>query len=570
MLNYDSFLGLLSYMEKEIYGKRDMDHPSSNTPEFSVSELALSLKRTVEETYGHVRVRGELGRVTVAKSGHCYLDIKDDKAVINSIIWKGVMGRLTAYPEEGMEVICEGKLSTYPGRSNYQLIIEKMELAGEGALMALFEKRKKALAAEGLFDQDRKIELPFLPQRIGVITSPTGAVIRDILHRIKDRWPSHVLVWPVLVQGDKAASQIAAAVTGFNHLPDDMRPDVLIVARGGGSLEDLWCFNEEVVVRAASASHIPLISAVGHETDWTLIDFVSDYRAPTPTGAAEVAVPVRADYMETVSDYHLRLGRGLSRRINESQTKLKAARLPRAEMILSAFQQRLDLASTRLPSLTRLLDPARQALALISARLNLRPVKSRFEQNSQRLSHADNRLKQALRQRVDYGHGRLAPLGARLTPRVITARTAHLSERLEALSTRLEQAAHHHLQRGHGQLTHAASLLEAYSYQGVLQRGYALVRDGAGHVVRVRDGLETGRALTLTFADGDIGAVIAGDGPHDVTTPKADLQKKSPNKRRHTSSVKPKADKKPSHKSSDGSSDKQGSDGSAGGQGDLF
>jgi len=361
--------------------KEKMPDPISNTPEFTVSELAFSLKRTVEETFGHVRVRGELGRVTVAKSGHCYLDVKDDKAVINSIIWKGVMNRLSMRPEEGMEVICEGKLSTYPGRSNYQLIIDKMELAGAGALMALFEKRKKMLAAEGLFAAERKRELPFMPKTIGVVTSPTGSVIRDILHRIEDRFPSHVLVWPVLVQGDRAAEQITQAIKGFNQAEGFARPDVLIVARGGGSMEDLWCFNEESVARAAAASDIPLISAVGHETDWTLIDFVADYRAPTPTGAAEVAVPVREDWLETIADYGLRTTRGLRRNVNEKKTALSAARLPRLEGVVAAPQQRLDLAVATLPRPERLLEPMRQRLMV----QRLPPLKSLLTEFSRSL-----------------------------------------------------------------------------------------------------------------------------------------------------------------------------------------
>ncbi len=268
--------------------------------ELTVSDLAGAIKRTIETNFDRVRVRGELGRVTIAKSGHMYADLKDDKAVINTIMWKGSVSRLPFRPEEGLEVIAEGKLSTYPGRSNYQLIAETMSPAGAGALMALLEERKKKLAAEGLFDPTRKKPLPFLPKVIGVVTSPTGAVIRDILHRIQDRFPVHVIVWPALVQGEAAAKQIEAGIRGFNALTETSavpRPDVIIVARGGGSIEDLWPFNEEIVVRAASDSVIPLISAVGHETDTTLIDFVSDQRAPTPTGAAEIAVPVRAELM---------------------------------------------------------------------------------------------------------------------------------------------------------------------------------------------------------------------------------------------------------------------------------
>lgn len=444
---------------------------TTNTPEFTVSELAQSLKRTVEDTYGHVRVRGELGRTTIAKSGHCYLDIKDDRAVINSIIWKGVMSRLSMRPEEGMEVICEGKLSTYPGRSNYQLIVDKMELAGAGALMALFEKRKKMLEREGLFAPERKRELPFLPKTIGVVTSPTGSVIRDILHRITDRFPSHVLVWPVLVQGDKAAEQIAAAIDGFNTAKGFPRPDVLIVARGGGSMEDLWCFNEEIVARAAANSKIPLISAVGHETDWTLIDFVADYRAPTPTGAAEVAVPVRADWVETVGDYGQRLLRALRRTTAERATTLRAARLPRIDSVLAPARQRLDSSRASLPPISRLLDPkkntlARQGQALQSA---MRFTKQRQLTTLSRQSETLTRF------------GKTAE--------------AALKRQLETQSRRLDRA---------------GKLLDAYSYKGTLERGFALVRDEAGQVVRSKSSAKSGQAVSLTFADGEIGAVIAG------------------------------------------------------------
>jgi exodeoxyribonuclease VII large subunit len=465
---------------------------SSNTPEFTVSELAFSLKRTIEEQFGHVRVRGELGRVTIARSGHCYLDVKDDKAVINSIIWKGVMSRLSMTPEEGMEVVCEGKLSTYPGRSNYQLIIEKMELAGAGALMALYEKRKKALAAEGLFDETRKVVLPFMPKTIGVVTSQTGAVIRDILHRISDRFPSHVLVWPVLVQGDKAAEQIASAITGFNHAEGFPKPDVLIVARGGGSMEDLWCFNEEIVARAAAASTIPLISAVGHETDWTLIDYVADYRAPTPTGAAEVAVPVLADWVETLADYGLRLGRGLRRSVVERETKLKAARLPRLDTVLAPVQQRLDLAATRLPSAQRLYEPQRNALAL----QRLPSMDQILSRAAERLSQRDKALKAAMRFTKTSYENRLVQQG-------------EAAARLAASS---EQAMRRQIKTCAERLERAGKLLDAYSYQGVLERGYALVQDDKGKVVRSKDGVSAGQSVSLTFADGDRAAVIAGGG----------------------------------------------------------
>lgn len=444
---------------------------SSNTPEFTVSELAQSLKRTVEETYGHVRVRGELGRVTVAKSGHCYLDVKDDRAVINSIIWKGVMSRLSMYPEEGMEVICEGKLSTYPGRSNYQLIIEKMELAGAGALMALFEKRKKMLAKEGLFDKARKVDLPFLPKTIGVVTSPTGSVIRDILHRITDRFPSHVLVWPVLVQGDKAAEQITQAINGFNTADGFPRPDVLIVARGGGSMEDLWCFNEENVARAAANSKIPLISAVGHETDWTLIDFVADYRAPTPTGAAEVAVPVRADWVDTVDDYGLRLLRALRRTTSERATALRAAKMPRIDAVLAPARQRLDSSRASLPPISRLLEP-----------------------KTNKLTRAGQALQSAMR----------------FTKQRSMTEVKRSSETLDRYAHAAEMALKRQLETQSRRLDRAGKLLDAYSYQGVLDRGYALVRDADGKVIRSKADTSSGQAVNLTFKDGETGAVIAG------------------------------------------------------------
>ncbi len=453
-----------------------------NTPEFTVSELAMSLKRTVEQTYGHVRVRGELGRVTVAKSGHCYLDVKDDKAVINSIIWKGVMGSLSMRPEEGMEVICEGKLSTYPGRSNYQLIISKMELAGEGALMALFEKRKKKLAAEGLFDQDRKRDLPFMPKTIGVVTSPTGSVIRDILHRIVDRFPVHVLVWPVLVQGDKAAEQITTAITGFNHGEGFPRPDLLILARGGGSLEDLWCFNEENVARAAAASDIPLISAVGHETDWTLIDYVADYRAPTPTGAAEVAVPVMADWVETLSDYGLRLARALRRNVTERKNALAAARLPRLDAVLAPVQQRLDLACAKLPGAARLFERPAQKLAALRVPNPKHVIDSKAAQLS------------SLRLRPESITQNITRQSRVLTQEMRTANNV-IKRKLDSQSQRLSRA---------------GKLLEAYSYQGVLDRGYALVQTEGGEVVRSKDKLTAGDAVTLTFADGQSKATIEG------------------------------------------------------------
>ena len=400
------------------------------------------------------------------------------------------MSRLSMRPEEGMEVICEGKLSTYPGRSNYQLIIDKMELAGAGALMALFEKRKKMLEGEGLFAPERKRELPFLPKTIGVVTSPTGSVIRDILHRITDRFPSHVLVWPVLVQGDKAAEQITAAIEGFNEADGFPRPDVLIVARGGGSIEDLWCFNEENVARAAANSKIPLISAVGHETDWTLIDFVADYRAPTPTGAAEVAVPVRADWVETVEDYGLRLLRALRRTTSERATTLRAARLPRIDAVLAPARQRLDSSRASLPPISRLLDPKKNALA-----------------------RQGQALQSAMRFTKQRQISKLSQQGETLTRYGRSAQSA-LQRTLESQSRRLDRA---------------GKLLDAYSYKGTLDRGFALVRDEAGAVIRSKSDAKSGQAVSLTFADGELGAVIAGGA-----TPKAPRKTAKPPKQKQS------------------------------------
>ncbi|HET7335587.1 MAG TPA: exodeoxyribonuclease VII large subunit, partial [Rhizomicrobium sp.] len=317
----------------------------ANLPEFSVSEISAALKRTVEDSFPFVRVRGEISGLKFASSGHVYFDLKDDKAVINAIIWRGVAGKLRQKPEAGIEVVVTGRVTTYPGSSRYQIIVERLELAGLGALMALLEQRKKKLAAEGLFAPERKRPLPFLPEVIGVISSPTGAVIRDIMHRLTERFPRRVILWPVAVQGDRAAAEIAAAIDGFNALEVSgkiPRPDVLIVARGGGSIEDLMAFNEEIVVRAAAASAIPLISAVGHETDTTLIDFASDRRAPTPTAAAEIAVPVRADLLGQVMDLARRQYNGFTRAMSERRARLQSVVrvLPRAEALFAPERKR--------------------------------------------------------------------------------------------------------------------------------------------------------------------------------------------------------------------------------------
>ncbi|MBF9059972.1 exodeoxyribonuclease VII large subunit, partial [Rhodobacterales bacterium HKCCSP123] len=330
------------------------DAGPGNAPEFTVSEISGAVKRAIESGFSRVRVRGEVGRLSRPRSGHVYLDLKDDRSVLASVIWKGVADRLAHPPEEGMEVIATGRLTTFAGQSKYQLVIEDLRPAGAGALMAMLERRRATLAAEGLFDEGRKQPLPFLPQVIGVVTSPSGAVIRDILHRLRDRFPRHVLIWPVAVQGEKCAPEVARAIRGFNALPETggpvPRPDLLIVARGGGSLEDLWGFNEEAVVRAAADSAIPLISAVGHETDTTLIDFASDWRAPTPTAAAERAVPVRLDLLNWLRQQEGILARGMAQGMAARRQRLAdlARALPRPEALLDTARQRLDLAAAGL------------------------------------------------------------------------------------------------------------------------------------------------------------------------------------------------------------------------------
>ncbi|MFW5881111.1 MAG: exodeoxyribonuclease VII large subunit, partial [Roseicyclus sp.] len=324
-----------------------------NMPEFSVSELSGAVRRAIESGFSRVRVRGEIGRLSRPRSGHVYLDLKDDRSVLASVIWKGVAGRLTHPPEEGMGVVATGRLTTFPGQSKYQLVIDDLVPAGAGALMAMLEKRRKALAAEGLFDEGRKTPLPFLPEVIGVVTSPSGAVIRDILHRLRDRFPRRVVIWPVAVQGEACAPEVTRAIHGFNALPEGgriPRPDLLIVARGGGSLEDLWGFNDEAVVRAAAESAIPLISAVGHETDTTLIDFAADRRAPTPTAAAEMAVPVRLDLLARVRQQDGHMNRAVSQALLARRQRLAdlSRGLPRPEALLDGPRQRLDRAVLQL------------------------------------------------------------------------------------------------------------------------------------------------------------------------------------------------------------------------------
>ncbi len=438
---------------------------TDNVPTFSVSEISHAVKRTVEGAFPRVRVRGEISGFKRAASGHLYMTLKDEDAIVDGVCWRTTAGRLSLVPEDGIEVIVTGRVTTYAGRSKYQLVIDAMEVAGEGALLKLLEDRRRKLAAEGLFDEDAKQPLPDLPGVIGVVTSPTGAVIRDILHRIGDRFPRHVLVWPVPVQGDGAAEQIAAAVRGFNAIDGAgvvPRPDVLIVARGGGSLEDLWAFNEEIVVRAAAESAIPLISAVGHETDWTLIDHAADVRAPTPTAAAEMAVPVRVELLARVAELERRLLRAGNRLIADRDNRLTAlARgLPRLGRVVDERAQRLDDWSERF----------QQSLTV------------GLQRREQRLSAATDRL---------------------VRP---TALIARAGERLAGNVDRLSRALPRRLRDLDARLETAGKLLTGYSYKGTLERGFALVTDAGGAPVRSAKAVAAGAALGIEFADGGITA----------------------------------------------------------------
>lgn len=445
----------------------DFNH---NQPVYSVSEVSFSIKRMVEDRFGVVRIRGEISGWKQATSGHVYFRLKDDNAVMDAVCWKGNAAKLAFKPEDGLEIVATGKITTYPGKSSYQIVIDRMEPAGAGALMALLEKRRKALEEEGLFDPKRKKPIPFLPAIVGVITSPTGAVIRDILHRIADRFPAHVIVWPVPVQGEGAAEKIAAAINGFNNLNPESkipRPDVLIVARGGGSIEDLWAFNEEIVVRAAANSRIPLISAVGHETDTTLIDYASDMRAPTPTAAAEMAVPVREELWLGCKQLDARLSAAMQRLLTQRHDNLSglARGLPKPMQLLQTATQRLDDWSERLH-------------AALPASL------MRKEQQ-------------------------LALLAAGLRPQLLLADIGKALERLNEWDHRLLNAGERLLAMKEEKLQNLAFLLESVNYQSVLKRGFALVKNGQGALVTSAAQAKAEETVSILFKDGEIRAKIS-------------------------------------------------------------
>jgi exodeoxyribonuclease VII large subunit len=469
-----------------------MESPRGNLPEYTVSELSQAVKRTVEDAFEIVRVRGEISGFKRHTSGHLYFSLKDADAAIDGVCWRGSAGKLGLKPEDGMEVIAIGRLTTYPGRSKYQIVVERMELAGQGALLKLIEDRKKRLAAEGLFDAARKRPLPYLPAVIGIVTSPTGAVIRDILHRLADRFPRHVIVWPVAVQGEGAAEQVAGAIRGFNALEPGgaiPRPEVLIVARGGGSIEDLMAFNEEIVARAAAESAMPLVSAVGHETDTTLIDFAADKRAPTPTAAAEMVVPVRQELMARLARNAASLEAGLERGFAEARARLRAAALGEPMRLVEERVQRLDERAERLKLAgAGLVDRRRRVVAELGARLP--DPKTQLER----------------------AKGALAKLGGALAANANAERATLSREtaRVAELLGRAKLAASRGIEARAAGLGRAAALLESYSYKKTLARGFALVTDAEGGVVIQAAEARKAGEVTLRFADGEVAASVSG------------------------------------------------------------
>jgi exodeoxyribonuclease VII large subunit len=477
-----------------------------NLAEYSVSEISTALKREIESLFPRVRVRGEISQPSFPRSGHCYFRLKDESAVLDAVCWKGTIPRLSVRPEEGMEVIATGRITTFAGSSRYQIVVDSLELAGQGALLKLLEERRKKLAAEGLFAAERKRKLPYLPDVIGVVTSPTGAVIRDILHRLNDRFPRHVLVWPVAVQGERAAGEVARAIRGFNELPEDgaiPRPDLLIVARGGGSLEDLWAFNEEIVVRAAAESRIPLISAVGHETDTTLIDFASDRRAPTPTAAAEMAVPVRSELRASIFDQARRLVSGVARELEQHRRSVLAAArgLPRPQQMIEERAQRLDDRGERLLQAgkrlieTRTAQVAQAGLRLPSPVSLIRAKEQDFLSETRALNTAWQTYRR----------------------RELDSNERHC-EKLARLQRQSQMALDGFLQREQARLDGAGKLLDSVSFKSVLARGYALVRDAAGVPMMDATAASPGAAVSIEFRDSRVGARITDAPP--VSAPK--------------------------------------------------
>ncbi len=488
-----------------------IDEPENagNTPEFTVSDLAGAVKRTIENEFGHVRVKGEVGRVVLARSGHMYFDLKDDRNVLSCMTWKGQMAGLDVRPEEGMEVVVSGRMTASGFKSQYALNALQVQVAGVGALMAMLEKRKKVLEAEGLFAAHLKKPLPFLPEVIGVVTSPQGAVIRDILHRLRDRFPRKVLVWPVAVQGKPCAPQVAAAIKGFNDMTPGgalPRPDLLIVARGGGSIEDLWGFNEENVARAAAASDIPLISAVGHETDTTLIDYVSDRRAPTPTAAAEMAVPVRLELMAAVDQMGARASRAVTDDVaRKKQRAADLARiLPKPDQLVEEARGRFDYWSEKLDAaLIGRVGDGRLRLGEASGLLRPSVLEARVAQGRERIAGWGGRLTPALERSTSQARRDLAQKASRLRVEAVTTAQNRAAKDLASVLGRLTLTASAQTQRHRARLDTLERMRETLGYRATLLRGYAVVR-GDGDVVTTANAAKNADVLEIEFADGKV------------------------------------------------------------------
>jgi exodeoxyribonuclease VII large subunit len=491
------------------------DTAQSNLPEMTVSELSQAIRRTVEDAFGLVRLRGEIsGFRGPHSSGHAYFTLKDERAKIDAVVWKTTFSALKFKPEEGLEVIATGRVTTFPGKSSYQIVIDALEPAGVGALMALLEERKRRLAAEGLFAASRKRPLPFLPRVVGVITSPTGAVIRDMLHGFEERFPACVLVWPVRVQGESCAAEVAAAIQGFNRLGPGStlpRPDVLIVARGGGSLEDLWGFNEEIVVRAAAESAIPVISAVGHETDWTLIDLAADARAPTPTKAAEWAVPKHSELLARMAELRERQWLAMARGLEGCRSALRSAGrvLGRPQRLVEGPRQRIDALTMRLrQSLRGFAGEKRARLERWQGRLDIRLIAQRAERCHERVRALDREMVQVVRRLVQHRHRLFERQAARLRPALLRHPTARCRERLDGMGSRARKAVLVSLDGRRRRLDALSQVLRSLSHKSVLDRGFALVRDGAGRPLRRLAAARAAGEVELEFADGRAPATL--------------------------------------------------------------
>ena len=441
-----------------------MNSKIKNTLELSVSELSLSIKNLIEDNFGYVRVKGEIGRVSMPASGHIYLDLKDKESVISGIIWKGSASGFEIKPEEGLEVICTGKVTTYKGQSKYQIIIDNIEPAGLGALMALLEKRKKTLADEGLFSKEFKKNIPFLPNVIGVVTSPSGSVIRDIIHRINDRFPSHIIVWPVRVQGETCPDEIADAIDGFHLLEQSgiPNPDLIIVARGGGSVEDLWGFNDEKVVRSVFRSKIPIISAIGHETDNTLIDLVADLRAPTPTAAAEKSVPVKNDLIDAIDDLESRFKNSILRNFQYKKTQSKK--------ILKSF-----------PEITNIL-------------------KNPF----QKIDNLSSRLIFSLKSSVNIFDEKFLSISKTLRLSLLSDKFSRLDEKASSNYKSFETKFSYYLKNFKNRLNLSSGILNALSHEKVLKRGFAMVKDDNFSLIRSSKDVKNNQSLNIQFSNNDL------------------------------------------------------------------